>query len=85
MRFCELKQKEVINVCTCRCLGCVSDIIFEECKGEIIALIVPGPGKICSFLGRDTEFIIPWKCIKQIGADIILVEIDEEKALAKCT
>ena len=48
------------------------------------SIIIPGPGKICSFLGRDTEYIIPWECICQIGADIILVEIEEEKCRKKC-
>jgi YlmC/YmxH family sporulation protein len=84
MRLCDIRQKEVINICTCRSLGCVADIDIDECNGCIIAIIIPGPGKICSFLGRDTEYVIPWKCIKQIGDDIILVEIDEEEVLIKC-
>ena len=28
MRICELKQKEVINICTCRTLGCPVDVEF---------------------------------------------------------
>lgn len=84
MRVCDLKQKEVINVCDCKRLGCVSDLIFDECTGCIEAIIVPGIGKICGIFGRDTEYIIPWRQIKQIGPDIILVEIDEEKVLKKC-
>lgn len=84
MRFCELKQKEVINVCTCRSLGCVSDLIIDCDSGAILALIVPGPGKLCWFLGRDTEFIIPWDCIEQIGDDIILVRIKEDDCKKPC-
>lgn len=84
MRMCELRQKEVINICTCRSLGCVSDVEIDICTGFVKAIIIPGPGRICSFLGRDTEFIIPWECIRQIGSDIILVEIEEEKCRKKC-
>lgn len=84
MRVSELKCKEVINIRTCCSLGCVSDVEFEVKDGCILALIVPGPGKLCWFLGRDTEFVIPWKCVMQIGADIVLVDIDEEKMLKKC-
>ena len=80
MRICELRQKEVINTCTCRSLGCVCDVDIDICTGFVKAIIVPGPAKICCFLGRDTEYIIPWECICQIGADIILVEIEEENA-----
>lgn len=84
MRFWDLKQKEVINMCDCKKLGCVADLELDVCKGTICALIVPGPGRICGILGRETEFIIPWHDVKQIGEDIILVDVDTEKALNKC-
>lgn len=78
MRLCELRQKEVINVCTCSSLGCVMDVEMDIKSGCIAALIVPGPGRFPSFWGSEHELIIPWKCICQIGEDIILVEIREE-------
>ncbi len=84
MRFFDLKQKEVINICTCRSLGCVSDLELDCNTGCILSLIVPGPGKLCWFLGREYEYVIPWKCIAQIGADIILVEVNEEEVRRKC-
>ena len=83
MRICELHNKQVINTCDCKILGCVADVEFNECTGCIKSLIVPGPGKFCSFLGRDSEYCIPWKCIRQIGEDIILVEVQEEHCLKK--
>lgn len=83
MRLCELKQKEIINTCTCKSLGCPIDMDFNCRSGQIQALIVPGPGRICGLLGRDSEYVIPWDCICQIGEDIILVEINEEKCLRK--
>ena len=79
MRLCDLRQKEVINICTCRSLGCAVDVDIDPRTGCILFLIVPGPGKLCSFLGRDSEYVIPWKCITQIGSDIILVEINEDE------
>ena len=84
MRICHLKQKEVINTCDCRRLGYVSDLEIDVCTGRILALIVPGAGHICGFFGRDTEYIIPFSKVKQIGPDIILVEIVEEEVLSKC-
>lgn len=83
MRMCDLKQKEIINTCTCRSLGCPIDIEFDPCTGKICALVVPGPAKAFCFFGGDSEFIIPWQCICQIGDDIILVEIKEEKCFHK--
>lgn len=84
LRVWDLKHKEVINICNCRKLGCVCDIVFDECNGYIIAIIVPGPGKLFGFLGREMEYVIPWCDIKQIGPDIILVEVDEEVVFVKC-
>lgn len=79
MRFSELRQKEVINICTCKSLGCPDDLDIDLKSGEVCAIIVPGPGRVCSFFGRDSEYVIPWKCIKQIGEDIILVEVNEDQ------
>lgn len=84
MRFCELREKEVINCCNGKRLGCVADLEFDPCSGKIEAVIIPGPGRICSFLGGDSEFVIPFECIKKIGEDIVLVEIREEKFLKQC-
>ena len=73
MRFCELREKEVVNICNGKCLGGVVDLQIN----------VPGPGKFCGFFGTDSEYVIPFACIKKIGPDIILVEIKEEKFLQK--
>ena len=43
----------------------------------------PIDGRFCCLFGRDNEYIIPWECISQIGDDIILVKIDEEKCFHK--
>jgi YlmC/YmxH family sporulation protein len=83
MRLCDLKQKEVINIQTCRSLGCISDLDIDCKSGCILALIIPGPGKLCWCFGRDFEYFIPWKCIVQIGTDIILVDIREDECRRK--
>lgn len=84
MRICDLKQKEVINVNDCKRLGFVSDLEFDCETGRITAIIVPGAGRICGIFGRDTEYIIPFCKICQIGPDIILVDIREEDVLVQC-
>ena len=84
MRLCELREKEVINLCTCKRLGCVEDLVFDLCDGCIQAIIVPERMKFCGIFGSDCEYIIPFECIKKVGSDIILVEISEEKCLKGC-
>lgn len=87
MRICELREKEVINIRNCQRLGRVLDIEFDLHTGAICQLILPGPSRFCGFFGRDAEYLIGWKCIRQIGADIILVDVDLEKCMQKlkCT
>ena len=79
IRFCAFRNKEVINMCNCKRLGCVTDLLIDVCSGCIEAIILPGPGKISGFLGYDAEYVIPYQCIRKVGPDIILVEIQEDK------
>ena len=41
MRICELRDKEVINVCSGRKLGCAVDVEINICTGEVESVIVP--------------------------------------------
>lgn len=75
MRLFDCRNKEVVNVCDCRKLGYVSDVDFCPKTGMIIALIVPGPPKLFS-CRKDQEIVIPFRCVKQFGEEIILVEIN---------
>lgn len=84
VRIYDLRQKEVINMATCRKLGCVCDVEINLCTGCVTALIVPGRAHICGFLGRESEYVIPFCRVKQIGRDIILVDVCEEEVLVKC-
>ena len=79
-----MRQKEVINQCDCKRLGFVGDIEFDICTGCIEKLIVPGEPKLCGLFGRDTEYIIPFRCVEQIGEEIILVRVKEDEVLKKC-
>ena len=67
MRMCELRQKEVINICSGRRLGCIVDLEIDIRCGEVEAVIIPGPGKICGLFGADCEYVIPFSCIPGPG------------------
>lgn len=79
MRICDLRDKEVINVCTCKCIGYVADVDIDVCNGKVCALIVPGPARLWGIFGREFEYVIPWCDIVKIGEDIILVELKDPK------
>lgn len=77
-RIADLRCKEVINICSGFRLGFVYDVLFDTQTGQIAALAVPGPCRFFGLFGREDDYIIPWECIKKIGDDIILVEINGE-------
>jgi YlmC/YmxH family sporulation protein len=83
-RIYEMRQKEVINVRDgCR-FGFVCDVEIDHKDGCIKKLIVPGPGKIFGVFGGFSEYHIPWGDVCKIGDDLILVDVDTDKALREC-
>ena len=84
VRMSELKCREVINICDgCR-IGFVSDLELDCTGGNVIALIVPGKARFFGLFGREEDYIIPWGCIRRMGGDSILVEVELEKIKKPC-
>lgn len=77
MLFSEFRCKDVINVKDCRKLGRVCDMEFDECKGCICKIMVPGGNRLMNFLKCEPEIVIPYRDICQIGPEVILVDIKE--------
>ena len=55
--------------------GFVQDVTADLETGVITSIIVPGSNKILNMFNGNNDIVIPWKNIKCIGDDIILVEI----------
>ena len=75
MTTCELRDKEVVNVCDGVRLGYASDFEFNTFDGRISALIVPRAGGLFGLFSGEA-ITIPWNKIECIGADAILVRLD---------
>ena len=71
---CDLREKEVINLCDGVRLGCPSDFEFNTCDGRITAIVISRSGGFLG-LGRCNDLIIPWNRIECIGEDAILVRL----------
>jgi YlmC/YmxH family sporulation protein len=80
-RVYDLRQKEIVNMNDGARYGFVSDLEIDAEEGKVLALIVPGPGRVFGVFGRDQEYRIPWDKINKIGDDIILVECETDKVL----
>ena len=59
-------------------MGLIKDLELDLEQGRIEAIIVPGPGKFLGLFGKDNDYIIPWRNIKKIGVDVILVDLTNQ-------
>ena len=71
----DFRRKEVINITDGKRLGYVQDVCADLETGVITSIIVPGNNKLMSMFSSNNDIVIPWKNIKCIGDDLILVEI----------
>ena len=79
VKFTDLHCKEVICLSDGRRLGYISDARIELPEGRVAAVTVPGPCRILGVCGRRDDYVIPWSCIKRIGPDIVLVDVNPEE------
>ena len=77
--FLELKSKQVINTVDGKCLGHISDIIFDVDCAKALGFVVPEQSS--GFMGlfkSCKDIFIPFDCVCKIGVDVILVELYAE-------
>ena len=78
MLYSDFRKKEVINLRDCRIIGNVVDMEFDECSGCIKKIFGADRPCFCSFFSffpGETGMEICFKDIRQIGPDIILVDV----------
>lgn len=75
MLFSELKCKDVINLRDCRCIGRITDMEFHADTGCICKVFVPKCKKTLNLFAKEEFYEICFRDIKQIGPDIILVDL----------
>ena len=55
MRICDLREKEVINICDGERLGFVEDVEFDLCTGKITHIIAPANFLVCWVEKKNTS------------------------------
>ncbi|PAB61215.1 YlmC/YmxH family sporulation protein [Anaeromicrobium sediminis] len=79
MRLSELGGKEIVNLTDGARLGMLGecDLLINEKTGRIKGILVPDYKSQFS-LFYDRNFLeVPWDCVKKIGNDMIIVELEE--------
>ena len=57
-----------------------SDLIFDGKTGQIESIVLPNKGSLLNFFGCRHQFVIPWDSVKKIGAEVIIVEIENSRS-----
>lgn len=79
MRLSELSGKEIVDVKKAERLGILgqTDLEIHESTGQIQALLIPSV-KWFGFKRQGAEVRVPWRNIKTIGADMIIIDMQED-------
>ena len=83
LSFCELRAKEVVNICDGKKMGNIIDLVFDCSCARITGLVVPAEKSFLNFFKSNNDIFIPYNCIRKIGTDIILVELTPVNTLSK--
>ncbi len=76
--FCELREREFINVADGQKLGRVVDVAFNAC-GKILGFVVPGEKKLFKNVTGAESIFVAWDNVLKIGDDVVLVDLNNDK------
>ena len=48
--FCDLRAKEVVNICDGKRMGNIIDIVFDSCSFRVTGIVVPSEKSFFNFL-----------------------------------
>ncbi|OAB30144.1 sporulation protein, YlmC/YmxH family [Paenibacillus macquariensis subsp. defensor] len=81
MKISDFQTKDVINIVDGKRLGQISDLEIDLRQGRVEAIVVPSYSRFMGLFGGRSDLIIPWNNIVKIGSDVVLVKMEEVKAL----
>lgn len=78
MRLGELTGKEVINLGDGAKLGTIDEceLSFDSKTGFIEAILLPNRVGIFNLFGESRVSFIPWRAIRRIGNEVIIVDLN---------
>ena len=75
-RMVDMRNKQVVNIKTGACIGCVCDVEVDTKTAQLVAIIIYGKLKWFGIFGREDDIIIRWEDIIVIGEDSVLVKFN---------
>lgn len=80
MRFSQFSGKEIIDINSGERLGVIgnSDLLIDPYTGQIESILLP-IGRF--FAKHREEVVIPWRTVRKIGSEMVLVQLKERGTL----
>lgn len=80
MRFSQFGGKEIIDINSGERLGVISqsDLLIDPYTGQIESILLP-IGRF--FSKHKEEIVIPWRVVRKIGSEMVLVQLKERGGL----
>jgi len=80
VKISDFQTKDVINIVDGKKLGQISDLELDLRQGRIESIVVPNSPRFFGLFGGATDVVIPWKNIVKIGADVVLVKLEDVRS-----
>lgn len=82
MRFSQFGGKEIIDINSGERLGVISqsDLLIDPYTGQIESILLP-IGRY--FSKHKEEIVIPWRAVRKIGSEMVIVQLKERGALSE--
>lgn len=74
----ELKDKDIINICSGENLGYADDVCLDTKTAAVTGLIIYGKPRYFGIFGPREKYIVSYENIRLIGKDVILAEIGKK-------
>jgi YlmC/YmxH family sporulation protein len=82
MKISEFQTKDIVNIVDGRKLGQIGDLELDLRGGKIQNIVISNYSKFFGLVSGGPDLVIPWSNIVKIGADVVLVRLDEATAAA---
>ena len=82
INFARLVAKDVIDVSIGKRIGRIGDVVFDDEENKIKSFVIFGESRMFG-LKKTDDIIFDVSAVRQIGEDVILVDIKSEESAKK--
>ena len=82
-RIGDLRNRDVINMRDGVRIGFLGDVEINTQTASLEALVVYGRPRFFGLFGHEEDQVIPWRDIRMIGEDAVLVDFTPQKRIQK--